>query len=232
MISPMTSNAEIEDVQHFDPLSKSVAQIEMPINGTGMGKCSGAFIRLDAVITETHCVISENVTHRVLIGLGPGYDQRVIFLTRKIILPKRFQKPDVAILFLQAKPHETVSDRERLVQPIAIAPTSEYAWQVDRPMAVYAFGRRSGDQRLRKHSRIGTVFPWLSNRKVVSQRSENAFIVPGDSGGAAFVATSSGWQLWALVWAIDFENDIFLHLQSVKRWIDRALAVEPLDLKN
>lgn len=231
LTSPMISRAQFEDVSAFDPVSKSVAQIELPISGTGLGKCSGAFIRWDAVITETHCVINEDITHRVLVGTGPNYDKRVIFLTRRIVLPKRFQKPDVAILFLRAKSAETLAERQQLVEPLPIATTPEYAWRVDRPMSVIAFGHRDGDTRLRKHNRIGTVFPWLAMKKVVSPRTQGAYIVPGDSGGAALISTPTGWKLWALVWAIDLDRDLFLHVHAFQEWIQKTLANEPMDLK-
>lgn len=230
--SPVISLAQVEDVTATDSFSKSVAQIEMPYSGTGLGKCSSAFIRLDAVITETHCAINEYITHRVLIGTGPGYDNRVIYLTRKVAIPRRFQKPDVAILFLKAKPGETMSDRRKLVEPLEIAMTPEYAWRVDRSMTVYAFGYRDGDTRLRKHHRTGSVFPWLANSKIISPRNSGSFIVPGDSGGAAVISTSLGWKLWALVWAIDQDRDLFVHVHAFQKWILQVLATEPIDLAN
>ena len=52
LTSPMISHAQFEDVSAFDPIAKSVAQIELPISGTGLGKCSAAFVRVDAVVTE------------------------------------------------------------------------------------------------------------------------------------------------------------------------------------
>lgn len=224
------ANAQIKDVEFDDVLAKSVAQIELPVSGTGMAKCSAAFIRMDAVITETHCVVNESITHRILIGPGPGYDRRALYLTRKVVLPVRFQKPNVAILFLRAKPGETVSDRLQLVQPLTIAKTSSYAWRVSRPMQIYSFGHRNGDTRLRTHSRIGTIYPWLSPTKITSPRDANSFVVPGDSGGAGFVWSEARWQLWSLVWSIDVDQDIFVHVHAFEKWIQSTLAAEPLDL--
>lgn len=224
---PLHTLAGFEEVQVDDPLAKSVAEIEMPVSGDGLGKCTGVFIREDVLLTETHCVSGEDRVHRIVVGPGPGYEGRRVYLSRKILLLKRFTKPSPALIFLAPVDGETLSARREIVQPLAILFDSSMSWTTSLPMKVLGYGKREGVSRLRSNERTGSRGNWWKSELIVSPRTPDAFLVHGDSGGPALVHTTEGWKIWGTTWAIEVGYDLFMHVGHYGNWIGSSLAREP-----
>lgn len=227
LISPVISWAGFVDIQPRDPLAKSVAEIEMPVSVEGLAKCTGTFIREDVLLTETHCISGEDRVHRIVVGPGPGYEGRQIFLSRKIVLPKRFTKPSPALIFLQPLKGETLEMRQALIKPLPVLMNTSFSWSTNQQMLVLGYGKRDGDGRLRGHTRVGTRGNWWNTELIVSPRLPESYLVAGDSGGPALVETEEGWKLWGTTWAIQVGYDLFMHVARYQNWISSTLAREP-----
>lgn len=213
-------------IEAHDPLAKSVVRIELPGDWGSAGTCSGTFIRHDAILTETHCINGEERAHRIILGVTSRNSSEDIYLSTKIAYPRRFQKPDVAILFINPKPGESIEEFESKTIPLRRHNQANGMLFTTYPMQVIAFGYRDGEMRLRRNERIGVHNRWFS-KIIKSVRTEQGFVVPGDSGGAAIVHGPAGWELWGTVWGIAEGEDYVVHVDSYSAWIDAALAANP-----